>query len=91
MPEKHPAPRPASWFDAPAHPEGGCWLRHDHERLTYWACGHARRRDHERSPFLRCPPCAADRRIRRKYIAGHIALLVLQVVLLCLFAAGELR
>lgn len=90
MPQKPPAPRPASWFAVPGNAEG-CWLAHDHERLTYWSCGHARRITHKRSPFLPCPPCAAERKQRRKYIAGHVALLLVQLVLMAWIMTGAAR
>lgn len=88
MPKRPLPPDPGSFYDAPGSPDGYVFLTPGHERLTYWSCGHARRITHKRSPFLPCPPCAAERKRSRKYLAGHVALFVLQLVLIALFARG---
>ncbi len=55
-----------------------------------WACGHPRRQRQERQPWQKCIPCANADKQARKYIAGHIALIVIQVVL-GLFMVGGSR
>jgi hypothetical protein len=64
-------------------------VRMNHERLfavdspiwKTWACGHPRRPKQERQPWQICPACEAAATRSRKYIAGHVALLLLQLVL----------
>jgi hypothetical protein len=67
------------------------WSDPNNPKWKSWACGHARRSPQERPPTLKCPPCAASDRHSRRYIAGHIALLLLQFVLMGLFASEALR
>lgn len=82
MPEKPPAPvSPVIWVDGYSMFDEGAWLLRDSKLLKSWACGHARRPDAGRHPGHRCPPCSADRKRQRKFIAGHIALIVIQLVL----------
>lgn len=82
MPQpRPPMPPPVIWVDGITPYHEGKWYRSDSQALRSWKCGHARRPDAGRSFRLRCPACTAFDKRNRKYIAGHVALLLLQLVL----------
>jgi len=90
MPEKPPAPTGPIWLEF-MDGNYGYWVPRTYPPLTSWACGHARRIDAGRSCFLPCPACTAERKRSRKYIAGHVALLLIQILLGCLWVAEAVQ
>jgi len=88
MPQPMPLIDTVRWFEDSDHEEGGFWLPPSHQRWQEFACGHARRKTSARKAWDYCRGCAFDRKHRRKYIAGHVALIVIQLVLGFLMVGG---
>jgi hypothetical protein len=78
------------WVDGD-YPWPGQWFKRDDPRLKSWKCGHARRVDAGKGWWYDCPACAVLKKHRRNYIAGHIAILLIQILLGCLWAAEAVR
>lgn len=89
MPLRPPVFKPVvTWVDGITPYHEGKWYRSDNQALRSWKCGHARRPDAGRSFRLPCPACTAFDKRNRKYIAGHVALLLLQLGLMFLMIGG---
>lgn len=95
MPEKPSAPNPA-----PPKRDSDCpefiaamreWRDPNHPVWKVWACGHPRRQRQERQPWQKCIPCENSDTRARRYFAGHVALLLIQVLLGCLWVAEASR
>jgi hypothetical protein len=92
LPDKPSAPRPAPPKQDAGYPEFinamREWSDPNSPIWKTWACGHPRRVRQERQPWEKCLPCANSDKRARKYIAGHIALILIQLALAFVTVGG---